>query len=154
MERYRSGVRSTFSENLRMRLVMLALLSSTVACAARTAPVPTDTDPRWVPSTTNPAIARIDLLGTPSAAGEFRYLLRVPAGFQLATHRHNTDLLAVLQRGEQRVVIENADGTTREHVLKPGDRLLIPKGVPHRESWREASVVHITGTGPMVTTTP
>lgn len=139
---------------MRPAILVLPLVAALVGCAVRSAPVPTDTDPRWVPSTSNPAIARIDLVGTPSAAGEFRYLLRVPAGFQLASHRHNTDLLAVLQRGEQRVVIEQADGTTREHVLKPGDRLLIPKGVPHRESWREASVVHITGTGPMVTTTP
>lgn len=138
-----------------MRLVaLLPLLVAVAGCAARTAPVPADADPRWTPSATNPAIARIDLVGTPSAAGEFRYLLRVPAGFQLATHRHNTDLTAVLQRGEQRVVIEQADGTSREHVLKPGDRLVIPKGVPHRESWRVASVVHITGTGPMLTTTP
>lgn len=61
-------------------------------------------DPRWVPSTSNPGIARIDLMGTPSAAGEFRYLLRVPDGFSLATHRHNTDLMAVLLSDEQRVV--------------------------------------------------
>jgi len=36
----------------------------------------------------------------------FRYLLRVPDGFALATHRHNIDLTAVVRRGEQHIIIE------------------------------------------------
>ena len=142
---------------MRWTLILLLALSVTAGMLHAQAPVdsvPAMADPRWVPSTSNPAIARIDLVGTPSAPGEFRYLLRVPAGFSLATHRHNIDLTAVLLRGEQRVVIEQPDGSTREHVLKPGDRLLIPKGVPHAESWHAASIVDIRGAGPMLTTTP
>lgn len=142
---------------MRSTLILLMALGAAGAELRAQSPVdsvPAMADPRWVPSTSNPAIARIDLIGTPSAAGEFRYLLRVPDGFSLATHRHNTDLTAVLLRGEQRVVIQQPDGSMREHVLRPGDRLLIPKGVPHAESWHAASIVDIRGTGPMLTTTP
>ena len=138
----------------RLPTLLPLVLFALGGCRAHAPAVPAVDDPRWVPSTSNPAIARIDLVGTPSAAGEFRYLLRVPEGFSLASHRHNTDLTAVLLRGEQRVVIQQPDGSMREHVLRPGDRLVIPKGVPHAESWREASVVDIRGAGPMLTTTP
>lgn len=135
-------------------LLALCVAGRALHAQSTSSPVPAVDDPRWVPGTSNPAIARIDLVGTPSAAGDFRYLLRVPDGFRLDMHRHNTDLVAVLLTGEQRVVIQQPDGSMREHVLKPGDRLVIPKGVPHAESWHAASIVDIQGIGPMLTTTP
>jgi mannose-6-phosphate isomerase-like protein (cupin superfamily) len=140
-----------------MRLASAALFVTmlvTSACVARTAPVPADSDARWIPSTSNPALSRLDLSGSPSAAGPFRYLLRVPDGFAIATHRHNIELTAVVLRGEQHIVIEEPGKPPHTHVLKPGDRLVIPSGVPHRESWHAPTVVDLSGHGPMATTTP
>lgn len=140
-----------------MRLVMTFLAAASFAtsgCAARTAPLPDDADTRWVPSTTNPALSRLDLVGAPSAVGPFRYLLRVPDGFSIATHRHNIDLTAVVRRGEQHITIEEPGQPARTHVLKPGDRLVIPAGVLHRESWHAPTIVELSGTGPMATTSP
>ena len=140
-----------------MRFTSAALAVTTffaAACAARSTPIPVDSDARWVPSTSNPALARLDLNGAPSETGPFRYLLRVPDDFSIATHRHNIDLTAVVLRGEQHVVIEEPGKPTRTHILKAGDRLVIPAGVPHRESWHAPSVVDISGVGPMGTTTP
>ena len=139
---------------MRRFVAIIAVSLATSACAGRIAPVPADADPRWVPSTTNPALSRLDLTGAPSAAGPFRYLLRVPDGFAIATHRHNIDLTAVVLRGEQHITIEEPGKPPRTHVLKPGDRLVIPAGVPHREAWHAPTVVDLTGTGPMATTTP
>lgn len=139
-----------------MRRIAVAILLSLAAsaCAARITPIPADADTRWVPSTTNPALSRLDLTGTPSAAGPFRYLLRVPDGFNIATHRHNIDLTAEVLRGEQRITIEESGKPPYTHILKPGDRLVIPAGVPHRESWHAPTVVDLSGVGPMLTTTP
>ena len=140
---------------MRLLLTVFAALSLTSAgCAARTTPLPDDSDARWVPSTTNPALSRLDLLGAPSAGGPFRYLLRVPDGFSIATHRHNIDLTAVVRRGEQHITIEEPGKPPRTHVLKPGDRLVIPAGVLHRESWHAPTVVDLSGVGPMATTSP
>lgn len=133
---------------------LLVLVVAAMACSASLPDTPGATDPRWVPSQTNPAIARLDLLGAPSESGPFRYLLRVPEGFSLAMHRHNTDLTAAPRTGEQRVVLQQPDGSTREVVLRPGDRLVIPKDVPHAESWPVVSIVEIWGVGPLRTTTP
>lgn len=133
---------------------LLAFVVAAMACSASLPETPAATDPRWVPSQTNPAIARLDLLGAPSDSGQFRYLLRVPEGFTLAMHRHNTDLTAAPRTGEQRVVLQQLDGSTREVVLRPGDRLVIPKDVPHAESWPVLSIVEIWGVGPLRTTTP
>lgn len=140
-----------------MRLAAAVFAATTLlaaACASRTAPLPADSDARWVPSTSNPALSRMDLSGSPSAVGPFRYLLRVPDGFAIATHRHNIDLTGVVRRGEQHITFEEPGKPPRLHVLKPGDRLLIPAGVPHRESWHAPTVVELSGVGPMATTTP
>jgi mannose-6-phosphate isomerase-like protein (cupin superfamily) len=139
-----------------MRLAAALVVTSlfTTACVVRTAPIPADSDARWSPSTSNPALSRLDLSGSPSAAGAFRYLLRVPDGFAIATHRHNIELTAVVLRGEQHIVIEEPGKPPRTHILKPGDRLVIPAGVPHRESWHAPTVVDLSGNGPMATTTP
>jgi mannose-6-phosphate isomerase-like protein (cupin superfamily) len=140
-----------------MRLAVTVLVAASLAsagCSARTAPLPDDADARWTPSATNPALARLDLLGSPSAAGPFRYLLRVPDGFALATHRHNIDLTAVVRQGEQHIIVEEPGKPPRTHVLKPGDRLVIPAGVLHRESWHAPTIVDLTGVGPMATTSP
>jgi hypothetical protein len=135
-------------------VALLVLVLAAMACSASLPETPAVADPRWVPSQTNPAISRLDLLGSPSDSGQFRYLLRVPEGFSLAMHRHNTDLTAAPRTGEQRVVLQQPDGSTREVVLRPGDRLVIPKDVPHAEAWPVASVVEIWGLGPLRTTTP
>jgi mannose-6-phosphate isomerase-like protein (cupin superfamily) len=139
---------------MRATIAVVAAALATSACAARRPAIPVDTDTRWVPSTTNPALSRLDLTGAPSATGPFRYLLRVPDGFNIATHRHNIDLTAFVLRGEQRITIEESGKAPHTHILKPGDRLVIPAGVPHRESWHAPTVVDLSGVGPMLTTTP
>jgi hypothetical protein len=140
-----------------MRFASVALAATTLfaaACAVRSAPIPSDSDARWTPSTSNPALSRLNLSGSPTADGPFRYLLRVPDGFTIATHRHNIALTAVVLRGEQHIVIEESGKPPRTYILKPGDRLVIPAGVPHRESWHAPTVVDLSGNGPMATTTP
>jgi len=145
-----------YADPARMRLIAALVIVSlaTSACAARTAPAPADSDVRWVPSTSNPALSRMDLSGSPSAVGPFRYLLRVPDGFSIATHRHNIELTGVVLRGEQHVTFEEPGKPPRTHILKPGDRLVIPAGVPHSEAWFAPTVVQLSGMGPMATTTP
>ena len=150
------NARSRIPDPASMRRIAAAVVVSlvTAACSARITPVPADSDARWVPSASNPALSRLDLTGTPSAAGAFRYLLRVPDGFSAATHRHNVELTGVVLRGEQHVTIEEPGKPPRTHILKPGNRLVIPAGIPHRESWHAPTVVELSGTGPMMTTTP
>ena len=108
------------------RFVTLAVLGSTLACAHRGVTIPDATDARWKPI----------------------------ASTEVPVHRHSAALRARLRSGSQTIVLEPTGAPPRTITLRPGDVFEIPAGVLHRESFVGASVVELSGVGPVKTERP
>lgn len=133
--------------------VMVAGLVLAVACRPLT-PVPAATDARWKPIASTAGAYRLDLVGAPDRAGEFVYLLKVPAGLTVPVHTHSGDLTARVRSGHQVITMRRNDGTSDVHTLRPGDQYRIEAGVRHEEQFPEASVIELRGVGPLRTERP
>ena len=136
------------------RLATLALLGSFIACAHRGVTIPDSTDVRWKPIASTPGAFRLDVRGAPDQEGAFLYLLKLTASTEVPVHRHSVVLRATLRRGAQTIVLEPVGLPARTIVLRPGDVFEIPAGVLHRESFVGASVVALSGVGPVKTERP
>lgn len=136
------------------RLATLALLGSLLACAHRGVPIPDATDVRWKPIASTPGAFRLDVNGAPDREGAFVYLLKLTASTDVPVHRHSAMLRATLRSGSQIIVLEPVGAPPRTITLRPGDVFEIPSGVLHRESFVGASVVELSGVGPLKTDRP
>lgn len=132
------------------RVVLLAFVSLLGACASR-APVPSATDARWKALTSAAGAYRLDLVGAPDRDGDFVYLLKVPAGLAVPPHTHSGALTARVRTGHQVITVIAADGSREVHTLQPGQRYRIAAGAVHEEQFRDATVVELSGRGPLRT---
>ena len=136
------------------RFVTLAVLGSILACAHRGVAIPDATDARWKPIASTPGAFRLDVTGAPDREGAFVYLLKLSVSTDVPVHRHSAALRASLRSGSQTIVLEPTAAPPRTITLRPGDVFEIPAGVLHRESFVGASVVELSGVGPVKTDRP
>ena len=136
------------------RFATLILLGSLSACANRGLPIPETAAARWKPIASTPGAFRLDVNGAPDRAGAFLYLLKLTASTEVPLHRHSVELRARLRTGAQTIVLEPLGARARTIRLRPGDAFAIPAGVLHRESFTGASVVELSGVGPVKTERP
>lgn len=136
------------------QLVTYTLLASVLACAHRGVPIPDATDARWKSIASTPGAFRLDVRGAPDREGAFVYLLKLSVTTDVPVHRHSAVLRATLRRGSQTIVLEESGGPSRTVTLRPGDAFEIPAGVLHGESFVAASIVELTGVGPVKTERP
>lgn len=136
------------------RLAFLTLLVSFIACAHRGVPIPAASNARWKPIASTPGAFRLDVSGAPDRDGAFVYLLKLSASTDVPVHRHSVALRAKLRSGSQTIVLEPAGLPSRTITLRPGDDFEIPAGVLHRESFTGASIVELSGVGPVKTERP
>ncbi len=125
-----------------------------MACAHRGVPIPDATDTRWKPIASTPGAFRLDVRGAPDREGAFVYLLKLSTSTDVPVHRHSVALRAMLRSGSQTIVLEQVGMPSRTITLHPGDVFEIPPGVLHRESFVGASVVELSGIGPVKTERP
>ena len=134
-------------------LIGAAMVLLVAACRQRVVVPPAD-DIRWKPIASTPGAYRLDVTGAPDRDGVFVYLLKVPAGLAVPGHTHSGDLTALLRNGHQIITMRRADGRTDVHELRPGQRYRIDAGVLHEERFPEASVIELSGRGPLRTERP
>jgi mannose-6-phosphate isomerase-like protein (cupin superfamily) len=136
------------------RLATFVLLGSLIACAHRGVPIPVASDARWKPIASTPGAFRLDVSGAPDRDGAFVYLLKLSASTDVPVHRHSVALRALLRSGSQTIVLVPVGMPSRTITLRPGEAFEIPAGVLHRESFVGASVVELSGIGPVKTERP
>lgn len=133
-----------------MSLLPMVLVAG---CVSRPT-VPPAEDPRWQALTSAAGAFRLDVTGAPDRAGDFVYLLKVPAALAVPPHTHNGALTARVRSGLQVITILSADGRREVHTLKPGQSYRIEAGALHEERFPEATITELRGRGPLRTERP
>ena len=135
-----------------MRVIASALLAlillSNVACGCRQ---PDSANDQWQPSKTIPGGFRRDLVGDTSQPGPFKYQLKVPAGAQVAVHRHSKDVHVKVLSGSMFIIIGEPLEPSRARHFTAGSVFVVPANTWHDEWWDEETVMEAEGVGPMET---
>lgn len=103
----------------------------------------------WAPFAGLPPGTKLATLeGDLSKAGPFTVRVRLPAGYEIATHSHPTGEVITILSGKLRMAFgENADASGAE-TLVPGSFLILPPNAYHH-LWADAeTVMEVHSTGP------
>lgn len=138
-----------------LRLALWGLLITSAISGCRTIlPVPPVTDVRWKPIASTPGAFRLDVRGAPDKAGEFVYLLKVPAGLAVPAHTHSAELTARVREGHQIIDMRSTAGATTRLELRVGQSYRIAANALHEERFPVASVIELRGRGPLTSARP
>jgi quercetin dioxygenase-like cupin family protein len=105
---------------------------------------------KWVDGPASlPRGAQMLLLdGDPRVEGPFTMRLKMPAGYQIPPHTHETPERITVISGVVHLGIGEKFAEAAGREMKPGDFAVIPAGVPHFAFSRGEAVLQIHGEGP------
>ena len=141
----------TLRTPFRVALALLVLAAAAIVPLAQQA-VPADTTlPPWQPVAGSPGRFNQRLVGDRRQPGVFIERVKFPKGFSGAPHAHDVDGYVTILKGELTVGFGNVVDSSKVLHVRAGGFIILPKGVPHYEWFREETIEHVEGVGPMTT---
>ncbi|HEU5478775.1 MAG TPA: cupin domain-containing protein [Candidatus Tumulicola sp.] len=134
-------------------LLVASAVPVTVAIAATAPTIVTPSHLQWAPGKGMPAGVKVAVLtGNPNASGAYAVRLMLPDGTLFGPHFHGDAEWVTVLQGTLMVGLGDKVDKTKMKALGPGSFVAVPAGLHHYAMAKGATIIQLTGMGPMTMT--